>query len=439
MKNSIEKCFSWVVNKWLVVVTILTLMSFSVFAVDTKFKNVELKGSDKSISKTYFGMHIHRADTTTDWPAVKFGSWRLVNSFTNWFELQPEKNRWSFGKLDRYVDMAEKNNVDILMTLMMTPKWASARPTESSAYGYGYAAEPANMEDWRNYVRTVGHRYKGRIFYYEIWNEPNLSVFYTGTIPQMVEMTRIASEELKKIDTNIKIVSPGVGDLGNKMQWLDDFFYYGGGQYIDIVGGHYYSVGSNPESILYLIQDTQRILKKYDLIKPIWNTESSWAIANEDGSPSEPSPSWKKLDRSNAGAYIARSHILMWAAGVERYYWHAWDNGYSGFVNPTTFILKKHVVDAYKKTIEWLQGSVIKSCNKSAMVWSCAITEKNGNNAWLVWTEEEKTVSWAIPKDWQVTEAESLDGSKHAVEMNHQATLLINQSPVLLHAGLLVR
>jgi hypothetical protein len=355
-----------------------------------------------------------------------------------WFLLEPEKGKWNFQKLDRDVELAEKNRVEVLLTLGMTPKWASSRPTEKSAYGDGYAAEPANLEDWRNYIRTVAKRYKGRIHCYEIWNEPNLNIFFTGDMAKMVELTRIANEELKKVDPTIQVVSPGIGDIGKRMQWLDDFLRLGGGAYVDVIGYHFYVPRAKPESMLELARDAHQVMKKYNLDnKPLWNTEAGWLIANEDGTPENPAyKTWIKLDRLNAGAFIARAHILAWAAGIERYYWYSWE---SELVEPTSHLLKLNPVNAYARTIKWLQGSTIKGCNKSGFIWNCALSDPKGQNAWLVWTEEENSVSWNIPIDWQVTESESLDGKKYVVDIFHQASVSINQSPLLLRGGASVR
>lgn len=425
---------------WGILGGFFVMLSTSAAGLEQLAPASELKGFSQAIPKTFFGMHTG-ADTTIAWPVVKFGSLRLWDSYVTWYDLEPEKGKWNFKRLDHFVEMAEQNKVEVLLPLGMTPKWASSRPTENSAYGLGYAAEPANMEDWRNYVRTVAKRYKGRIHYYEIWNEPNLNIFFTGDMAKMVELTRIANEEFKKVDPGIRVVSPGVGNIGKRMQWLDDFFRLGGGAYIDIVAYHFYVPSANPEAILGLARDAHQVMKKYNLDdKPLWNTESGWWIANEDGTPDNSAYiTWKKLDHSNAGAFIARAHILAWAAGVERYYWYSWGHGMTGLIEPTTKALKQHAVSAYARTIKWLQGSVIKGCNKTAMVWNCALVDQKGRNAWLVWTEEEKGVSWDIPTDWRITESESLDGSIKTLVMNHQTTLAINQNPLMLRSWASVR
>ena len=80
INNLFAKSFSLVIYRWFAVVTILALTSLTAFGLDNNLNDMELKGSVKPIPKTYFGMHIHRADSITDWPVVKFGTWRLWDS-----------------------------------------------------------------------------------------------------------------------------------------------------------------------------------------------------------------------------------------------------------------------------------------------------------------------------------------------------------------------
>src|SRR4051812_48189193 len=147
----------------------------------------------REVPPNYFGMHFHHAGTTTPWPAVAIGAWRLWDAYVAWPDLEPRKNEWHFETLDRYVSLAEEHHTELLLVLGLTPQWASARPREKSPYQPGNAAEPKNLEDWRAFVKTVANRYKGKIRAYEIWNEPDLKQTWTGSVDQMVALTREAS------------------------------------------------------------------------------------------------------------------------------------------------------------------------------------------------------------------------------------------------------
>ena len=177
---------------------------------------------------TYFGLHIHRADAGTAWPNVPFGSWRLWDAYVGWAQLEPERGKWDFTRLDKYAAMARITKTDLLLPLAMTPRWAAARPDEPSPYKPGNSSEPASLVDWENYVATVAERYKGRIMHYEVWNEPSDKSHFTGNLESLVRLTCAAYRVLKKIDPGIQVVSPASAGGGRHLEYLDNFLRAGG-------------------------------------------------------------------------------------------------------------------------------------------------------------------------------------------------------------------
>ena len=175
------------------------------------------------LGDAYFGMHIHRADSGTAWPATKFGSWRLWDAYAGWPEIEPERGKWDFRRLDRYVALARLTGVDILLPLGRTPAWASSRPSEKSSYGPGQAAEPAEMKDWRSYVRTVAERYRGRVRNYDLWNEVNEKGFFSGSVEKLVELTCEAHRILHDVSPDNRLVSPSFIGAGSEPEQLENF------------------------------------------------------------------------------------------------------------------------------------------------------------------------------------------------------------------------
>src|SRR6266550_6702638 len=242
----------------------LPILAF-VFALPTSsvvtFASAQLKPPDAPVPSALFGLHIHRGGGIP-WPAPPFGTWRLWDANVVWPWLEPKKGEWHFEGLDALVALAEQHQVEILLPLGRSPTWASARPTDPPAWVPGYAAEPRNIDDWRNYVRTVATRYRGRVHYYEIWNEPNATDFYTGSVDVMVNLVRLASRELKDIDPSNHVVSPSaVSEPG--LPWLEDFLRKGGGQYVDIIGFHFYVGSRPPEAMVGLMGKVRAIMARY--------------------------------------------------------------------------------------------------------------------------------------------------------------------------------
>lgn len=410
------------------------LGGFSAFGLDKVLSSRMLTPPSVPIPRQYFGLHMHRADAGTPWPEFKFGSWRLWDAYVNWRHLEPERGNWDFKKLDRYVAMAKLTGVDILLPLALTPNWASARPQEKSPYGPGNAAEPYNMDDWRNYVRTIAKRYKGRIQHYELWNEPNIPGFFSGEVDVLVRMAGEAYRILKEIDPGNQLAAPAsVGGGVEHLAWLDRYLAAGGGKFMDVLSHHYYVAHARPEALLPLVGKVRAIARKHGLSElPLWNSEAGWWMVHSDGTVihEDMVPGWVKLNADEAAAYVSRALILGWAAGLARYYWYAWDGYGLGLIEPTTKAIKPAGL-AYARTLNWLQGSVMTGCGTSGDVWICTLVRPDGGEMRLVWREASPARKWRLPDEWKVKELETLDGTRQKVDGN-QAIVQLGQAPVCL-------
>ena len=231
-----------------------------------------------AVPRTYFGMHFHRADRGTVWPAGRFGSWRLWDADVLWKDIQPTPEKWDWRRLDAYITLAEKAGIDVIIPLAMPPGWASARPAEKGAYGNGSSAEPRDFNAWTSYVRAVAERYKGRVRWYEVWNEVNEPGYFTGTVQKMIELTREANRILKEVDSANRILAPStVGHHG----WFEKFLAAGGGRFVDVITYHFYVTSEAPEAMLPTVLKVRDLMVRYGVgDKPLWNTETGWLIAN---------------------------------------------------------------------------------------------------------------------------------------------------------------
>jgi hypothetical protein len=359
-------------------------------------------------------MHIHHATSGTPWPPVPFTGWRLWDSGVAWPQLEPQPGKWDFTLLDQYVQIAAKHHVEIVLTLGLTPSWASARPQESSAYGKGNGAEPRNLNDWENYVRVVTTRYKKAIRTYEIWNEPNISVIFSGSPEKMLQLSRTAFETIKAVDAGITVVSPSATtDAG--VTWLDRFLAKGGCKYSDVIGYHLYVTPDPPEAMIPLIQKVKGVLDSRGCgNKPLWNTESSWAKPKYFSSEAE------------AAGYLMRMYIVNWLMGVERCYWYSWDNH-----NWSTLELTNRdgnqmttVGEAYRVIHDWVVGSVLRFCSlQKSGVWTCRI-DQGPIKSWIVWSGSG-TAEFVVPESWGVTHVSNWTGDVQALD----SSLIVGPTP----------
>jgi polysaccharide biosynthesis protein PslG len=347
-----------------------------------------VRAQSDAIPKQFFGLHMHRADRGTVWPNIPFGSWRLWDANVTWAEMEPTRGKWNFSRLDRYLAMAEMHDVEILMPLANTPGWAAARPGESSAYSPGNASEPASIDDWRRFVRTLGERYKGRIRHYEMWNEPNHTPHFSGSISRLVELTCEASKILKSIDPSNQIVSPAISATGkDHLQYFDRFLATGGAKCIDVVSYHFYVTQFGPEAMVPIIRDVRRLMSKNGVSeKPLWNTETGWRFDNDDGTPLHPmTKNYKKVSTDDTD-FVLKAFVLSKAEGVDRFYWYAWDNlSELGMIHPKTGA-PKAVVQQWRDAHDRLFGASGVRCSQSGNKWGCSFVRKNGSNDEVSWS-----------------------------------------------------
>ena len=390
-------------------------------------QSVFLSGSKTPLELSYFGMHIHRATTTTAWPAARFGTLRLWDAGLTWEHLEPTKGNWQFAKLDKYVELARQNGAEPLYTFGVTPRWASARPDEDFVYGKGGRAEPRDMGDWASYVRAVATRYKGRIRYYELWNEPTFSEieknkgFYSGSAAKMVEMARVAHKVLKEIDPENKLLSPGI--VGGGFERVNLFLSLGGKDVTDIVAYHFYS--PNPEQMLWHTERLRAVMAKNKIAdRPIWNTEYGFDVPD----PGKPLPSSGARDQREFAAYVARSLVIGAAAGIDRFIWYSWDGGNMGLKEKNSQLPGPAGL-AYSQTVRWLRGAVVRECrSEDKRFWQCELA-RGDRRAWMVWQVDAEK-SWNPPEHWKATEYETLDGK--LVRLKGGEMLPLSPSPLLI-------
>ena len=390
---------------------------FGAVAAPAQKDRLHLTAPAREIPANFFGMHFHHAGKTTPWPAMPIGAWRLWDAYVAWPDLEPKRGQWQFETLDRCVALAEEHHVELLLVLGQSPTWASARPRERSPYHSGNAAEPTNLDDWRAYVRAVATRYKGRIRTYEIWNEPNLKQFWTGSLAQLIALTREASQAIHGVDPDAVVVSPSaVGAAG--VRWLARFLAQGGGKFVDVIGFHFYVDPRAPEAMLPRIRAVKRVMQERGVgAKPLWNTESGW-------SRPKPFPS----DELGA-AYLARAFVLNWAAGVERIYWYAWDNHDWVSLQTTERDDKtlKPAAKGYETVENWLLGARLESCREDKKrTWICELRRDDVRH-WIVWNARRKT-QLQIAENWHAKTIMPLLGP--ATEI-HGSRIAIGTTPVL--------
>ncbi len=377
-----------------------------------------------AIPPTLFGMHIHRAATGTPWPPVPFKTWQLWDANVTWADLEPQRGVYRWAHLDALVALAQEHGAEPVLVLGMTPTWASSRPEQVSEYGPGTSpAEPANMQDWTNYVTAVATRYQGRIRAFEVWNEPNAQ-YFSGSVHAIFRLTQYAYNALKRVDPTIQVISPS---FMNDPDYLDIFLGYGGGRYIDVLGYHFYTAPGPPEDMVATATRVKRVMANRGFARiPIWNTEIGWQSDNF-------------VDNDQRMGFVGRTAMLNWALGIDRFGWYAWDNHdwCTLWMTERDDTTLTPAATAFATIQQWLIGSRMISCGRNAEdTWTCTLLQPGGRLGRIVWNTR-RSIVFTVPASWSVASVRFLGGHLQAVEPGAQ--LAVGASPVMLDSELVDR
>lgn len=202
-------------------------------------------------------------------PIMKDAGIRYVRTDLDWAQVESQAGEWNFSKWDAVLDEITSQNMNILPILPgAVPKRASP------AY--------KNLDSFDVYLRKCVERYKDRIKAWEIYNEPNLKLFW-GDDPNPAEYAKLlerAYKTIKSIDPELKVLYAGVS--GVPLEYIEKTFEAGAAKYFDIMNIHPYQ-HSNPEKKLpEEIRALKKLMEKYGISeKPIWITEVGYSSAPE--------------------------------------------------------------------------------------------------------------------------------------------------------------
>lgn len=297
--------------------------------------------STAAIQESFFGIHIHHPEYIQDNPAIELFrgcSIRLWDTHTNWADIEKIRDRFDWSHTDEVIRIARSKQMTIDYCFGLTPKWASTRPQEPSGYSDGNAAPPEDLDDLGHFASLLAERYRGIITSYEIWNEPDIPKFFSGTVGQMVDMSRVVSTKIHVSDPNALILPPACTTSVKAADWLKEFFALCPPSNFDAIGPHLYVTPDGPAQIASRLAGHLKFLRNSG--KPVWNTENGWYTQNVANSVIKDGYSFQVYPRSDAGRLWFETMAVSAAAGLQRSYYYALDDRKMGLLDLDTHCLK---------------------------------------------------------------------------------------------------
>jgi putative Ig domain-containing protein/putative glycosyl hydrolase len=433
--------------------------------------NVDASALEGAIPASFFNLHVNRPNTP--WPSAPFVGKRLWDAGVSWALVNTANGVYDWSVLDQRLADAQTHDVDVLYDLARTPVWGQCGPTTSSpctqtpdcAYagetwggGPGQCYWPADLQSdgtgtnqyWKNWITAIAthsvNSSTAHIKYYEIWNEPNSTAFFRGTMAQLVRMTKDAACIIKGIgpgctrqgiDPSALIVTPAPTQGAMAIdKFMTDFMSLGGGNAVDVIAFHAYN-GTEVDRVLDVVNrlKTGSLATYQQTSKPLFDTEFSWGENVTFPDPDE------------RQGFVAISLLLHWSAGVDRVYWYSWDA--SGTMWSATSIAGCSTPDpsgngytcgsaiAYEQLQNWMVGAAMSStCTATGTVWTCGLIRTGGYEALAVWDTAQScnhgactSSKFTVPNTATYVHYRDLAGKVHAIT---GTTVQIGYKPILL-------
>jgi hypothetical protein len=321
--------------------------------------------------------------TTTSQP----GTTRLWDAGTAWAVLQTGATTYDWTNLDTWLDLiAEHQPTAVIYTFGHVPCFITSvacNPKNQGNGKYWSGGPPTDLNSngsvtFNNFVTqlvqhcsTKGNCVKNYIKYWEMWSEPNLTHYWTGSVNQLYNMFKPVIPIIRNNVPGAIISTPPIcgGDTSYMASWLA--LENSNGRLSDYYGFHSYLSGYEPEDRINMI------IRMVDTKNTAGWTTTPW-MNTETNFDVDTSLCYSSVE--DCDGQIVRWHVLQYAyqggaGGAFHVDWYNWPSITTGGY------------DTYYYTMmQWLVGSTFTaSCSSSGTVWSCPLTESDGATALIVW------------------------------------------------------
>ncbi len=219
----------------------------------------------------------------------------------SWEEIEKRKNQFDWDKSDQIIATFEKHNLQIIARLDRPPAWAHKDKTIAQA-------PPDDLNDYGDFVDAFVRRYRGRVNYIQVWNEPNIfpewgnrpvdPFGYAALLQIAYTRAKAANPNIRVLSAPLAITTPGEPWAPGSDKWratddlvyLDALYKAGAKDYFDILSANAFGLRASPDDPpdpkrlnFQRVALARQIMEKYgDSDKAVWINEYGWNAAPPD-------------------------------------------------------------------------------------------------------------------------------------------------------------
>ena len=157
---------------------------------------------------------------------------------------QDKQLLYSFFNADRIVDFLLSIGMRPFIELSFMPETLASGHTTVFSYR-GNVTPPKDYDQWAALIQKITEHWVDRYgaaevreWFFEVWNEPNLKAFWTGTQDEYFELYSRTARAIKTVDAALKVGGPATADNAWIQEFLD--FCATNSVPVDFVSTHHY-------------------------------------------------------------------------------------------------------------------------------------------------------------------------------------------------------
>jgi len=269
-----------------------------------------------------------------------------------WNVVERTSGQYDWSGYDRLLTADHRAGLQTNAILLATPSFYQAGGSVVGLYEPIFSngsdtptpnsgLNPNNV--WAQWVFATVNRYKPNgmlaqtvpgvgVRVWEVWNEPDLDLFWSGTQADYARLLKVAYLVIKQVDPSATVMFGGLA-YGNPdtEDWLDAVLQIYATDpaaplnqwYMDAIGIHSYIEARRTALIIARMRQT---LERYALSKPIWLNETGISVWDDYPGPTFAADNplerrWRGTQQQQAN-FVLQSSAYAFAAGAEKVFFH---------------------------------------------------------------------------------------------------------------------
>ncbi|NIA14439.1 MAG: hypothetical protein GWP08_10175 [Nitrospiraceae bacterium] len=230
----------------------------------------------------------------------------------HWRGVQPAPGTWTWDRWDGYMDAAERNGTRVLALLVFDND--AVETSEAGKAGGKYIA-PEDVPLFLEYVKRIVSRYRGRVYAWEIWNEPDQRPrFWDGPMDEFYDLARQTAAAVRQVAPDVRLVGTAMASPFGAIvpkDAIQGLHESGALKMVDHPSLHVYL--SNPIDYYNVYARVIAAARKHGHPGSHWITEL--------GDPDGGAYPWRASSELLAD-HVIKSHVIATSYGIEMLVWY---------------------------------------------------------------------------------------------------------------------